>query len=191
MIALKSERSYTVSRIKSIDRKVELTRLGTFSSDEVPLIGRVGIPDPQLGVSWKDTMTFYGKWFDELGETDAGYHLRKSISSLSHDRLLEQIERDEQYALVGSYYAVFRTIMDVKQRLPMVLIDDRYLSLASFPVVLPTIDDEALDEKLQVVLNVMLKADTTVRSEPDGVAGIEVDEVSADDIGAHLPPDQD
>lgn len=101
LIAVKSTDGYAVSRIKKMESTVEFTRLGLFSGERVPVIGRVGIPDPQLGVSWKDTLTFYGKWFDELGETDAGYHLRKSISSLSHKRLLEQIERDDQYALVG------------------------------------------------------------------------------------------
>ena len=190
LIAVQSTDGYAVSRIKKMESTVEFTRLGIFSSEQVPVIGRVGIPDPQLGVSWKDTMTFYGKWFDELGETDAGYHLRKSISSLSHKRLLEQIERDDQYALVGSYYAVFRTIMEVKRRIPLVLIDNTHLSLASFRVILPTINDEALEEKLRVVLSTMLKADTRVQSEPDGVDGIEVDEVSADDIGAHFPQDE-
>ena len=86
LIAVQSTDGYAVSRIKKMESTVEFTRLGIFSSEQVPVIGRVGIPDPQLGVSWKDTMTFYGKWFDELGETDAGYHLRKSISSLSHIR---------------------------------------------------------------------------------------------------------
>ena len=191
LIAVKSTDGYAVSRIKKMESTVEFTRLGLFSGERVPVIGRVGIPDPQLGVSWKDTLTFYGKWFDELGETDAGYHLRKSISSLSHKRLLEQIERDDQYALVGSYYAVFRTIMEVKRRVPLVLIDDTHLSLASFRVILPTINDEALEEKLQVVLSTMLKADTRVQSEPDGLAGIEVDEVSPDDIGAHFPQDNE
>ena len=190
LIAVQSTDGYAVSRIKKMESTVEFTRLGIFSSEQVPVIGRVGIPDPQLGVSWKDTMTFYGKWFDELGETDAGYHLRKSISSLSHKRLLEQIERDDQYALVGSYYAVFRTIMEVKRRIPLVLIDNTHLSLASFRVILPTINDEALEEKLRVALSTMLKADTRVQSEPDGVDGIEVDEVSADDIGAHFPQDE-
>lgn len=81
--------------------------------------------------------------------------------------------------------------MEVKRRVPLVLIDDTHLSLASFRVILPTINDEALEEKLQVVLSTMLKADTRVQSEPDGLAGIEVDEVSPDDIGAHFPQDNE
>ena len=80
--------------------------------------------------------------------------------------------------------------MEVKRRIPLVLIDNTHLSLASFRVILPTINDEALEEKLRVVLSTMLKADTRVQSEPDGVDGIEVDEVSADDIGAHFPQDE-
>jgi CTP synthase (UTP-ammonia lyase) len=191
LIAVKSDRGYAVSRIKRIDETIELKRLGVFSSEQIPVIGRVGIPDPQLGVSWQDTMTFYGNWFDELGGTDAGYHLRKSISSISHERLLEQIKRDDEYALVGSYYAVFRTVMDVKRRVPLVLVDDTLLSLTSFPVILPAIGDVGLDEKLQGVLRVMLKADTRAQSEAQDdearIDGIEVDEVSAEDLAKHLP----
>jgi hypothetical protein len=195
LIAVKSSSGYAVSRIKKIDSGVELTSQGSFSSDKVSLIGRVGIPDPQLGVAWKNSMPFYGKWFDELGETDAGYHLRRNISSLSPESLLEQIERDDQYALVGSYYTVFQTIMKVKRRVPLVLIDDTYLSLISFPVVLAKIEDTAFEEKLMNVLSVMLKADAPVRRdtavEPAACSGIEVDEISADDIGTYLKENED
>lgn len=186
LIAVESTQGYTVSGLKKTDSTLEFTRLGIFSAGKIPVVGRVGVPDPQLGVSWKDTLTFSGKWFDELGETDPGYHLRKTISSLSHERLMEQIKRDDQYALVGSYYAAFRTIMEVKHRIPLVLIDDAHLSLGSFPVVLPMIDDVGLKEKFQVVLTTMLKADSGAQSEPADAGGIEVDEVSAEDLSAHF-----
>lgn len=191
LIAVERPSGYAVSQIKKIDSSVDLTQLGSFSSEQVPVIGRVGIPDPQLGVSWKDTMTFYGKWFDELGETDAGYHLRRNISSLSLDHLLDQIKRDDQYALVGTYYSVFETVMHVKKRVPLVLIDDTHLGLTSFSVVLPKIDDEGLGKRLMGVLRVMLKADSGVGSDPAGeserVDGIEVDELSADDMAGCMP----
>ena len=195
LIAVKSAKGYTVSRVRKVETSVELTSLGSFSSEDIPVIGRVGVPDPQLGVAWKNSMPFYGKWFDELGETDAGYHLRKNISSMSQEHLLDQIRRDDQYALVGSYYLVFQTVMDVKKRVPLVLIDDRHLSLLSFPVILPKIEDIALEEKLRDVLHVMLKADTEAHGqskvESGGVDGIEVDEISADDIGEHLSQQKD
>lgn len=182
LLAVKSADAYTVSRIRGIGEKIDIETMGRFDAGASPVIGRVGIPDPQLGVSWNDTMTFYGHWFDQLGETDAGYHLRRNISSISQQRLLEQIRRDEQYALVGSYYSVFQTIIDVKKRVPLVLIADTYLSLTSFPVILPRIEDAALAQRLAGVLHVMLKADPTIPPRPpadDGpdAGGIEVDEV--------------
>lgn len=179
LIAVRSAGRYAVSRIRGIGEQVDIESLGSFESPAAPAIGRVGIPDPQLGVSWQDTLTFYGHWFDQLGETDAGYHLRRNISGLSRSRLLEQIQRDDQYALVGSYYSVFQTIMDVKRRVPLVLLNDTYLELTSFPVILPKIADEPLAERLRNVLHVMLKADDTVPPRPrDGPAadGIVVEE---------------
>ena len=181
LIAVRREDRYNVSRITRIAETVELTPVGSFTSDHVPQIGRVGIPDPQLGISWTASMPFYGKWFDHIAETDVGYHLRRNISSLSQQRMLEQVSRDEQYALIGSYYSVFRTIMAAKRRIPLVLIDDVFLPLISFPVVLPRIDDPDLGQMLHDVLFRMLRPDSPtatgqITDAPD-VAGIEVEEL--------------
>ncbi len=180
LIVVRHGEDYRVSRIRSLGENVELTTQGTFRSEHVPHIGRVGIADPALGVPWKNSMPFYGKWFDNVGETDPGYRLRKNISSLSHRSQLEQISRDDQYALVGSYYSVFKTIMEVKRRVPLVLIDDTLVPLNSFPVVLPRIADAELEEKLIAVLGFMLRpdrsADSPKRDDPLGLNGIEVDE---------------
>ena len=139
-------------------------------------------------------MPFYGKWFDDIGETDPGYRIRKNISSLSHESQLAQIGRDEQYALVGSFYSVFQTIMEVKRRVPLVLIDDTYLSLVSFPVILPKIDDKDFENELLDVLRRLIRRDTASQNDPAiqsaGVDGIEVDEISADDIDTYLPTDK-
>ena len=156
---------------------MRLDPLGRFAPQPLPVIGRIGLPDPQLGDGWADGLPFYGKWFDDIGETDVGYHLRRNISALSRERLLEQIRRDEQYALVGDYAAVFATILEVKQRVPLVLLDDRYLELVSFPVVLPTLAEEGLGTKLAGILRIMLKA--VSRNEDlaaTTLTGIEVDE---------------
>ncbi len=176
LIAVAKPSGYAVSRIRSIGDNVEIEDEGSFSASEVPVIGRVGLPDPQLGVDWHGSMPFYGKWFDDIGETDAGYHLRKGISSISEQRLLEQIRRDDQYALVGEFAAVFRTIMEVKRRVPLVLIDDSYIELVSFPVILPKIADEALQAKLGNVLHIMLKATPAASAAADLTSGIEVSE---------------
>jgi hypothetical protein len=169
---------YAVSRIKRLDNGVELAAAGNFSSDHVPRIGRVGIAEPLLGISWHNSMPFYGKWFDDIGETDVGLHLRRNLSSLSQQRMLEQVKRDEQYALIGSYYSVFRTIMEAKKRVPLVLIDDSFLALSSFPVVLPRIDDSELERTLLAVLSRMLKRDppNAAVPPPEVSSGIEVDE---------------
>ncbi|MEM7541813.1 MAG: hypothetical protein AAF384_09510 [Pseudomonadota bacterium] len=175
LIAVPKNNVYNVNRVKSLDGNVELTRIASFSSDHVPIIGRVGVPDPQLGIPWKKSMPFYGKWFDDIGGTDPGYQLRRNISSMSHDSMLEQIGRDDQYALVGSYYSVFQTIMKVKRRAPLVLIDDTYLPLVSFPVILPKIGNDEIESKLLNVLKIMLKPDVE-EANLESTAGIEVSE---------------
>lgn len=163
-----------VSQIRAIGDNVDLKEHGRFDTVDLPVIGRVGVRDQQLGDAYPSTMPFYGKWFDDIGETDAGYHIRRGIASLSEARLLEQIQRDDQYALVADFASAFRTIMQAKQRPPLVLIDDRYLALDSFPVVLPTIPDAGVAGKLMAVLAVMLKAESQQQA-PDA-SGIEVDE---------------
>lgn len=175
---------HTVSRLKSENGSVALTPLGHLPTTTLPIIGRIGLPDPQLGPEWAQTMPFYGKWFDDIGETDIGYRLRRNISALSSDRLLEQIRRDDNYALVAEFTAAFQTIMTVKERVPLVLIDDRQLALASFPVVLPSIEDTALASRLMGILRIMLKAESRAVGRPAGAAGgidgIEVEEMDGD-----------
>jgi hypothetical protein len=168
----------TVGRIRGdAAGAVRLDPLGRFAPQPLPVIGRIGLPDPQLGDAWADGLPFYGKWFDDIGATDAGYQLRRNISALSRERLLEQVQRDDQYALVGDFNAVFATILEVKQRVPLVLIDDRYLESVSFPVVLPLIAEDGLATKLAGILRIMLKAATrTDELAATTLTGIEVDE---------------
>ncbi|GEM_PF-3108380 len=180
LVAVQRGGEYTVSRIKTKGDGVRLTAQGTFNTEHIPIIGRIGLPDPVLGIPWKNSLAFYGKWFDAIGETDPGYRIRKNISSLSHQAQLEQIGRDEQYALVGSYYSVFQTVMNVKGRVPLVLIDDTYLELVSFPVVLPLIADSEFEQKLLDMLGFMMRPDNSATAEraPDHLSldGFEVDD---------------
>ncbi|MGR8918425.1 MAG: hypothetical protein ACU85V_02310 [Gammaproteobacteria bacterium] len=177
LVVVDTPHGRNVSRIKHAEGdRVGLEVLGQLPPGPLPAIGRVGIADPHLGADWGETMVFYGKWFDEIGETDAGYHLRKGISSLSRDRLLEQIRRDEQYALVADFESAFRTIIEVKSRIPLVHIEDTYLALTSFPVVLPAVGDESLRERMAVVQKIMFKAsERRAPGPPDN--GIEVNEI--------------
>lgn len=176
LIAVEKDGKYEVSQIKSIDNNVNLRRQGTFTSDHVPVIGRIGVAVAELGPGWQGVMPFYGKWYDDIGETDTAYRIRRGISSLSESRLLEQVSRDDQYALVADYVAAFSTIIEVKQRPPLVLINSSQLDLISFPVILPRIDDPGLKNKLLKVLKIMLKTDGKTSAASPAASGIEVDE---------------
>ena len=177
LIAVKKDGVYEVSQIRSIDHNVNLKHQGKFSSDHAPVIGRVGVAVPQLGVGWQGVMPFYGKWYDDIGETDTAYQIRKGIASLSESRLLEQVARDDQFALVADFVAAFKTIIEVKGRVPLVLIDSTQVDLTSFPVILPRIDDENLERKLLGILKIMLKTEATTDPDPlANTSGIEVDE---------------
>ena len=176
LIAVEKDGKYEVSQIKSIDDNVNLRRQGTFTSDHVPVIGRIGVAVPELGLSWQGMMPFYGKWYDDIGETDTAHHIRRGISSFSESRLLEQVSRDDQYALVAEYVAAFNTIIEVKQQPPLVLINSSQLDLISFPVILPRIDDAGLKNKLLIVLKIMLKTDEKTSAASPPASGIEVDE---------------
>lgn len=181
LLVLRGKDGHTVGRIRRTHNEIALAPVGQLPASALPVIGRVGTPDPQLGAHWAEVMPFYGKWFDDIGETDSGYHLRRNISALSSDRLLEQIARDNSYALVAEFAAVFRTIMTIKKRVPLVLIDDTHLAIDSFPVVLPEIEDAELNTRLEGILQVMLKVAThtsdTAGGRPDGADGIEVEEM--------------
>lgn len=172
---------HTVGRIRRTNNEIALAPVGQLPASALPVIGRVGTPDPQLGAHWAEVMPFYGKWFDDIGETDSGYHLRRNISALSSDRLLQQVARDNSYALVAEFAAVFRTIMAIKKRVPLVLIDDTHLAIDSFPVVLPEIEDVELNTRLEGILQVMLKVASHTSDapagRPDGADGIEVEEM--------------
>jgi hypothetical protein len=180
LIAIRKHGVYTVSRIRRITPQVDLVTLGEFSSEQVPCIGRVGIADPAVDFPWKNSMAFYGKWFDQRRESTLKQQVYRNCPRISHDKMLDQIRRDDEYAVVGSYYSVFRTIIEAKRRVPLVLIDDAVLSLASFPVLLPTIGDADFEQLLLGVLNRMLRLYPAVvrplEDGPPGVDGIEVEE---------------
>lgn len=162
LVAIKRDDNYTISRIRQIAPTVDLLALGEFRSDHVPYIGRVGISDPQIDFPWKNSMAFYGKWFDRISEPRLKHQVYRSTPRMCHQTMLDQIRRDNQYAVVGSYYSIFRTIIEAKRRVPLVLIDDSLLPLNSFPVLLPSIADGDLEERLLNVLHRMLRLYPTI-----------------------------
>lgn len=180
LIATKNDDVYSVSRIGQISPTLKFLALGEFRCDEVRCIGRVGIPDPSLNFPWKNSMAFYGKWFDRITESSLTEQVYRNTARISREKMLEQIQRDDQYAVVGSYYSVFRTVMEAKRHVPLVFIDDSVLPLSSFPVLLPTISDLDFEKTLIQVLCRMIRLypkDTPIHQNGlCGADGIEVEE---------------
>jgi hypothetical protein len=153
LVVMQERDGCTVNRLKSLGQLPELTCLGRLSSSEVAHIGRIGPPDASLPISWANSLSFYGQWFDRRASDE----IRQRLCALPRETIMKQAGRDDQYAMVGSYYSCFLTIMDVKQRVPLVLIDDRYLAALSFPVVFPNASDAKLERELMFTLRTMLR----------------------------------
>ena len=174
LVVIRHGDHYAISRINRIAGDVDLTPIGKLADVPMSRIGRIGATPPDLIVPWNRSMSFYGKWFDQIAGGDSGYALRAKLAKVSREVMLEQVRRDNQYGLVGSYYSVFQAIMALKGRVPLVLIDDSLLALESFPVVLPDINDSDFQQNLLDVLRRML------RHYPN--AAVTVDQVSVDGI---------
>lgn len=155
-VALRDRGALSINRVMIPDGELKLERIASCVDASPKFIGRVGMPDPKLGIPWKNSMTFYGSWFDELAVSDTDYRVRNSILSLPREKLLDQVRRDDKYGLIGTYYAVFLQIIDDKKGLPLVLLDDSLLSLGSFPVVIPTMTDKAQETELCELLQLFL-----------------------------------
>ena len=82
-IVLPKTDSYTINRLTSKKGELALQKIASFTDPKPLMIGRVGTPDPKLGIGWKNSMTFYGSWFDGLAVSYTDYRTRNSILSLS------------------------------------------------------------------------------------------------------------
>ncbi|MEQ8235093.1 MAG: hypothetical protein RLW61_09670 [Gammaproteobacteria bacterium] len=184
LVGIRGAQGASVKRLRVASGTIELSPVAVLGATELPVIGRVGLPDPELGVALGGTLSFYGNWFDQIAALDRGYRLRRNIAALAPERLLEQIGRDDRYALVAEFSAAFRTILALKGRVPLVCVDDRCLAQMSFPVVLPAIADEGLAARLAGVLGIMLKTGAAAQGTapvPRSVAsGIDVEELDGD-----------
>jgi len=188
-VALRDRDTLSINRITTPDGELKLERIARCVDPSPRFIGRVGMPDPKLGIPWKNSMTFYGTWFDELAVSDSNYRIRNSILSLSREKLLDQVRRDDKYGLIGTYYAVFLQILDDRKGLPVVLLDDSLLGLGSFPVVIPTMTDKAQEQELCELLQLFLRKEVIEagRAPPaTSESGISVSEVSADDMSDYF-----
>ena len=178
-IALKKADSLTINRLTTSGDNLALEKIGSVEDANPKIIGRVGMPDPKLGIHWTNSMTFYGSWFDGLALSDTDYRIRNNILSLSKDKLLDQVQRDDKYGLIGTYYAVFLKIISLNKGVPMILLDDSLLSRGSFPVIVPRIADKQLERDLIDGLRISLRKEAVDSSMSD-VKGLSVDEVSGD-----------
>lgn len=158
-----------VYRVANADGRLTLAKQGEIDGRGAELIGRVGAPDPRLQLRWQASLTFYGRWFDELESVDPKGALRRKIADAPQETLLTQLERDERYAVVGTYYATFRAILDCKHRLPLVLLDPRLLERSSLPVLLAAAQSEPLERMLRARLYDLTRPEVAGEALVDGI----------------------
>jgi hypothetical protein len=176
---------FSVNRLTSGDAPLACRSLATVEVNHIEVIGRVGLPDPRLGLAWMRSMTFYGRRFDAMASADPHYGLRRKLAVLPDATLRRQIARDDHYPVVGSYYAAFRSIIQVKRRTPFVLLSGTLSAASSFPVVLLDCKDRQLADTLATSLRLILR-NTSAEEQRDrqsqGDTGIDVVELPAEDF---------
>jgi hypothetical protein len=159
LLATKGRDRYFIHRLEQSNERLTLIKLGELKATGAPVIGRVGRPEAILALPWRKTLTFYGRWYDELAAADRNYALRIKIAQAPRATLLTQIQRDERFGLVGTYYSVFQTIMDCKRRIPLILLDTALVDDDSLPVILPdSVADKGYRE-MESLLRLMLKSE--------------------------------
>ncbi len=179
---------FSLSRIDPKDEGLRLMPLGTVACTRASLIGRVGPPDARLDVRWRSSLTFYGKRFDEFASEDPNCVLRRRIAASPLSRNVRQITRDEQFALTGSYYAVFRAILKSTHGLPVVLLSSTPGAPDSLPVMLLHLRNAAMARRFADLLQRLMRFERAAEPQSDAVTvdGIEVDELSADDVNRYF-----
>ena len=80
---------------------------------------------------------------------------------------------------------MFLKILDVHKGVPLVLLDDTLLGLGSFPVIIPHLEDRALEKELTGLLRLFLKKELADNVN-NASGGISVDEVTEDDAGKYF-----
>ena len=185
LIALKKTDAITVNRLRAAKGQLSLEKIAVVDDPKPTIIGRVGMPDPKLGINWKNSMTFYGSWFDGLALSDTDYRIRNNILSLPKDKLLDQVQRDDKYGLIGTYYSVFLKILNVHKGVPMVLLDDSLLALGSFPVIVPKFSNKELEADVAKGLEISLRREMDTAKQ-GAAAGMTVDEVSGEEVAGYF-----
>ena len=157
LLATKTHDRYLVHRLEQHDERWTLLKIGELKAAGAPIIGRVSRPESVLPLAWHESLTFYGRWYDELAPADPTYALRIKIAQSPQATLLTQIERDDRYGLVGTYYSVFQAIMAGKQRMPLILLDTKRVDEYSLPVILPDSVEHKRYGEMKSLLRLMLR----------------------------------
>lgn len=176
---------FSVNRVQARRDAVAYRSLANMQVKNIEVIGRVGLPDPRLGLAWTRSMTFYGRRFDAVASADPHYGLRRKLAVQSDAVARRQIARDDLYPVVGSYYAAFRNIIQVKRRTPFVLMSSTLHAARSFPVVLLDCTDSQLAATLAASLRLILRhggTDEAARESHAADTGIDVVELPAEDF---------
>ena len=183
-------RGFSVNRVRAASEAIAYRSLATVEVNHIEVIGRVGLPDPRLGLAWSRSMTFYGRRFDAVATADPHYGLRRKLAGQSDEATRRQIARDDLYPVVGSYYAAFRNIIQVKRRTPFVLISGTLHAARSFPVVLLDCTDRQLAATLATSLRLILRhgsRDSVQHGSAVHDTGIEVVELPAEEYEKYFP----
>ena len=157
LLATKGRDRYFIHRLEQHDERLTLLKIGELKATGAPVIGRVSRPELALPLAWRESLTFYGRWYDELAPADPSYALRIKIAQSPLATLLTQIQRDDRYGLVGTYYSVFQAIMNGKQRIPLILLDTQLVDVVSLPVILPDSADDKGYGEMKSLLRLMLR----------------------------------
>lgn len=182
-------RGFSVNRLHGNSDAMACRSLATVEVSHIEVIGRVGLPDPRLGLAWTRSMTFYGRRFDAVACADPHYGLRRKLAVQSDAMTRRQIARDDLYPVVGSYYAAFRNIIQVKRRTPFVLMSGTLSAATSFPVVLLDCTDRQLAATLATSLRLILRngtGDAAAHTEVGHDTGIHVVELPAEDFDKYF-----
>ena len=176
---------FSVNRVQAAHDVVAYRSLANVEVKNIEVIGRVGLPDPRLGLAWTRSMTFYGRRFDAVASADPHYGLRRKLAVQSDAVARRQIARDDLYPVVGSYYAAFRNIIQVKRRTPFVLMSGTLHAARSFPVVLLDCTDSQLAATLATSLRLILRPSAADRKDREAAVhdtGIDVVALPAEEF---------
>ncbi len=184
------DQGFLIAQVNDERPQPALSPLGVIGPSRARVIGRVGPPDVHLDARWHNSLTFYGKRFDDYGPSDPDWRLRRRIAAAPLARNLEQLGRDEEYALTGSYYAIFRSIISKTGAVPFVLL----MPLARMPNSLPVVLVEFASPHVarhygDMLQKLMGQAPAPVAPTPPiKVDGIEVEELSAEEAAKYFGP---